>query len=270
MELAGKASEEIYIASPFISTEGVGMLMDATKPNRSIKITVITNLSVHNIVEGVTNPAAILQLFNQYDQVNVSSLGRLHAKAYLMDDAPGIITSANLTRGGLCNNFEYGVQINNKDTVKHIKEDMNKYYTLGNIFDKRFLETIAEASSELCTIKRKANNQIKKSRLARLLRNNADALTYKLQENRVAKNRTIHSIFQDTIVYLLQKTGPLLTVEMQPLIQAIHPDICDDSIDRVINGQRFGKKWKHAVRNAQQSLKKNKVIFYDNTRWHLC
>jgi hypothetical protein len=46
------------------------------------------------------------------------------------------------------------------------------------------------------------------------------------------------------------------TAELHPLIQRIHPDLCDDSVDRVIDGKHFGKKWKHAVRTAQQHLKK--------------
>ncbi|MEK7270344.1 MAG: hypothetical protein AAB215_05290 [Planctomycetota bacterium] len=50
-------------------------------------------------------------------------------------------------------------------------------------------------------------------------------------------------------------------------IQNIHPDICDDSIDRVIDGQHFGKKWKHFVRSAQQHLKQRGEIRLQNGRW---
>ncbi|MCX7838180.1 MAG: hypothetical protein N2559_01805, partial [Anaerolineae bacterium] len=38
---------------------------------------------------------------------------------------------------------------------------------------------------------------------------------------------------------------------------------------QVINGVHFGKRWKHMVRNAQQSLKKRGVINYDGRRWFL-
>lgn len=51
-----------------------------------------------------------------------------------------------------------------------------------------------------------------------------------------------NEIFSNTILYLLKKRNGLSTYEMHPRIQEIHPDICDDSIDRVINGQHFGKK----------------------------
>jgi hypothetical protein len=37
----------------------------------------------------------------------------------------------------------------------------------------------------------------------------------------------------------------------------------------VINGQQFGKRWKHAVRNAQQYLKRSGQIVFDGMRWSL-
>ena len=66
----------------------------------------------------------------------------------------------------------------------------------------------------------------------------------------------VHTVFAHTIEYLLRTNGPLTTETLHPMIKAIHPDLCDDSVDRVIDGKRFGKKWKHAVRTAQQQLKK--------------
>ena len=59
------------------------------------------------------------------------------------------------------------------------------------------------------------------------------------------------------------------TEELHPLVQLLHPDLCDDSVDRVIDGEHFGKKWKHYVRNAQQYLKRNGEIQFDGSRWHL-
>lgn len=58
-------------------------------------------------------------------------------------------------------------------------------------------------------------------------------------------------------------------MELHPLIQRLQPDLCDDSIDRVIEGVHFGKKWKHHVRSAQQFLKRQGRIRYDGARWHL-
>lgn len=70
---------------------------------------------------------------------------------------------------------------------------------------------------------------------------------------------TTNSIFMRTILYLL-KNGSMVTKELHPQIQNIHPDLCDDNIDRVINGIRHGKRWKHLVRAAQKHLKDGEMI----------
>ncbi len=105
--------------------------------------------------------------------------------------------------------------------------------------------------------------------LDKLLKAREENIETEILKNRIKGGKTINSIFADTILYILKKKGPLSTEEMHPLIQALHPDICDDSIDRVINGQHFGKKWKHLVRNAQQFLKRKGLIYLKNGKWHL-
>lgn len=79
----------------------------------------------------------------------------------------------------------------------------------------------------------------------------------------------MHTVFGRTILYLLARYGPRTTIQLHPLVQAIHPDLCDDSVDRVIDGKRFGKKWKHAVRTAQQDLKKKGLVRLAEGRWML-
>jgi len=59
------------------------------------------------------------------------------------------------------------------------------------------------------------------------------------------------------------------TADLHPLIQQMHPDLCDDSVDRVIEGVNFGKKWKHLVRSAQQALKREGQIAFDGSKWRL-
>lgn len=40
-------------------------------------------------------------------------------------------------------------------------------------------------------------------------------------------------------------------------------------MDRVIDGKRFGKKWKHAVRTAQQKLKRDGLVHLAEDQWQL-
>jgi hypothetical protein len=269
INVISKTREKLFVSSPFINVDGVRILSDAVQTKSSIEISLITNLTTQNIVNGITEPAALLELYKQFTQVKISSLGRLHAKVYLIDNKIGIITSANLTRGGLVNNFEYGVLIDDKNIISTIKEDMLKYYSLGNILGKDLLEKISEESNKLHRIRDKTQNIIKDTELARLLKKSADSLDFELLKNRIKEGKTINAIFSDTILYILKKKGPLSTSELHPLIQSIHPDICDDSIDRVINEQHFGKKWKHSVRGAQVSLDRNGLIYLKDGKWRL-
>ncbi len=102
-----------------------------------------------------------MELYRQFSQVKISSLGRLHAKVYLVDDEIGIITSANLTSGGLISNFEYGVLINNKDIVSTIKEDMSKYYSLGNILNENILKKLVMRQINYTKIRARAIKGLK-------------------------------------------------------------------------------------------------------------
>jgi hypothetical protein len=79
----------------------------------------------------------------------------------------------------------------------------------------------------------------------------------------------VHTIFAKTILYLLKLYGSLSTKQLHIMIESMHPDLCDNTIDRVIDGKRFGKKWKHAIRTAQQHLKEKGLIKLNDKLWIL-
>lgn len=268
IDIISRTERELFISSPFVNIEGVNILK-STFSRTEVKLTLITNLSTQNIVNGVTDPASLLQLYKVFSQVNISSLGKLHAKVYLIDSKIGIITSANLTSGGLINNFEYGVLIDDGIVCNYIKEDMSKYYSLGNELDEDLLKRINKEADMIYKIRDKTENFVKTSELGMQLKSNTEIIETELLKNRIKKGKTINAIFSETILYLLKNKGSLSTEEIHPLVQTMHPDICDDSIDRVINGQHFGKKWKHLVRDAQQSLRKKGLIYLEGEKWHL-
>ena len=268
IDILSRTKKELFMSSPFINVSGVKILSNSIHTKSSINIFLLTNLTTQNIINKSNEPSALLELYKQFDQVRISSLGKLHAKVYIVDNEIGIITSANLTSGGLINNFEYGILIDDKNVISTIKEDMLKYYSLGNIFDKNLLEKINKESEKLYKIKYETDNLIKDTKLAQLLKEATWTIDSELLKNRI-KSRTINAIFSDTIIYILKKRGSLSTIKLNPLIQSIHPDICDDSIDRVIEGQHFGKKWKHLARSAQQSLKGKGLIYLKNGKWCL-
>lgn len=145
---------------------------------------------------------------------------------------------------------------------------MDECFGLGNIFTREGIDRIKSDIEEVKRLRQDLETSAQARRLRKALRQKEETLQTKILTNRVA-GKTINSIFAETILYLLRTRGALSTAELHPLVQNIHPDICDDSIDRVINDQHFGKKWKHLVRNAQQSLKANGVIALREGKWCL-
>ena len=81
-------------------------------------------------------------------------------------------------------------------------------------------------------------------------------------------NRTAHGLFADAMIYLLS-SRPLSTEELHPKIAQLLPDLCNDDADLIINGQKFGKQWKHTVRNAQVFLKRAGRIALKKGKWTL-
>lgn len=266
--LLGKTKSELTISSPYINESGINIFSNSIHDKSKVRLNVLTNFSIRNIIDDVTQPSALLKIYDDFRETTISSLAKLHAKVYVVDETFAIITSANLTYGGIKSNFEYGVLIDDKKTVKSVKQDILDYANLGNSIDRIFLEKINDESKKINTIKIAKENNFKNSDLAKLLNKSEQKINNELLENRVTKGKTINGIFSDTIVYLHSKYGALTTDELNTHIQSIHSDICDDAIDRVINGQSFGKKWKHLVRDAQQSLKKKGLINNTGKRGH--
>lgn len=264
IKILEKAQDSIFICSPFIKEYGVDILL---KNARVKNLHLLTSLDLASITNGSLSLDALLRLWKQFD-VEISSLGKLHAKIYIADNHHAIITSANLTRGGLRENYEYGIVLHNSSLVGEMRADMQRYFSLGNIFVRETIERIAQEAEEIRALQKKVQETPEARKLKEAFRAKAENVQTAILQNRVAR-RTINSIFTATIEYLLSKKGPLSTTELHPLIQNTHPDICDDSIERVINGQHFGKKWKHQVRNAQLTLKLQGKIALSNGKWAL-
>ena len=201
-----------------------------------------------------------------FDRLTIRHLPRLHAKVYIADENSAIVTSANLTAGGLFRNFEFGIQLGGNRIVSGICKDILDYGALGADVPLDQLRAFCEVSSELLGLfdRQRRQTRLVTQQFQRCFRSAEDTLL----RLRLAGG-PIHTVFARTIEYLLRSRGAMTTEQMHPLIQAIHPDLCDDSIDRVIDGKRFGKKWKHAVRTAQQQLKKRGVVEYEGGLWRL-
>lgn len=200
--------------------------------------------------------------------VEIVYLPRIHAKVYISGTTSALVTSANFTDGGFYQNLEYGVRLTEPATVALVRQDIEDYAALGAIVTRtRLLELKTRIDKVKAAVReeQKSINQRLRELSTELEREAADELL------RVRiQGKTINVIFSQTVLYLLARRA-MSTEELHHYIQEIHPDLCDDTMDRVIDGESFGKLWKHRVRNAQQHLKRNGLITYDPTRrvWRL-
>jgi phosphatidylserine/phosphatidylglycerophosphate/cardiolipin synthase-like enzyme len=230
-----------------------------------IRVEVLTNLTVDNLLSGVLDIVALRDMALSLPNVTVTYLPGLHAKVYVADVRIAIVSSGNLTTAGLAINYEYGVLLRDSLMVEKVRDDLTKYGLLGSRVPLETLETLARATQDLKAVHQRAERSIN-ARLRKEFEERTEQAKLELLKAR-AQNRTTHAIFTDTVLYLLEQKGPLTTRELHPLVKQIHPDMCDDSIDRVIGDVHFGKKWKHYVRDAQLNLRRRGIIKTDGKRW---
>lgn len=272
MHLAGlvsNAKAELFISSPYVTHEGSNFVADnlSSSFSKSGQLIFLTDLSPLNIAQGATNPNALQILEAAVPNFILKHLPRLHAKVYVADANRAIVTSGNLTAGGLALNYECGVEVAIPTLAQEIHNDIMDYANLGADVSSSQLLAYCQISDRVRAAFRKERAATAKSvrkEFTDALRNAEDELI----KLRLAEG-AIHTVFAKTVLYLLKNRTSLNTQNIHQMVQAMHPDLCDDAIDRVIDGKRFGKKWKHAVRTAQQHLKRRELIELVGDQWKL-
>lgn len=258
------------ICSPYVGADPVRQLVAMTRARgleRSLDVTVLTDVSLDHLVAGSTDINALVALKDSIQNTSIYHLPSVHAKVYVSDEKLALIGSANFTTGGWLTNLEYAVRLDVPAAVRRVRHDIEQYARLGGAVSDSHLLHVRTLVNDL----RLALNDERLSIDSRI-REAAETLRQQASDELLRArigNRTVHSIFSETIEYVL-KDGPLPTEEIHQRVRGIHPDLCDDTIDRVIDGQRYGKLWKHQVRSAQQHLKRTGRIAYEEEshRWH--
>lgn len=265
-DLIRSAKHELILCAPYISTIGADCICSATQgTSREIKCLLLTDLSSKNIASGSSNPEAVRTITQTLPNSEIFHLPRLHAKVYIADRSRSVITSGNLTAGGLIFNFECGIYIQDASRSAALGTQIQDYSRLGARIHQ-------EQLSHCCALSRDLNELIKNQGTSSPFSVEATAKIEAIDDILLTRRLAvgpIHGIFSETIVYLLRRNGPMTTAGLHEWIAQIHPDLCDNNIDRVIDGKRFGKKWKHAVRTSQQHLKKSGVIHLVGQDWEL-
>ena len=265
--LVASVKTELLVSSPYVTQEGVNLVAAnlSLRTRNEARLRFLTDLSPLNICQGATDPRALQSLTETVSHVQITHLPRLHAKVYVADSDRAIVTSGNLTNGGLLLNYEYGLEIADHTTVEAVQQDIAAYSELGAAVLPQRLTAYCQIADRVRATYRRQQATVVKS--VRQKFNEA----LRLAEDELIRLRlaggAMHTVFAKTILYLLQCHGPLSTTRLHPMIETIHPDLCDNNVDRVIDGKRFGKKWKHAVRTAQQQLKKQGLVRLMGDRW---
>ncbi len=123
VDLLKNAVSHVYLASPFIKYQTASIISQNIRRNLDFRY--INCFKLAHFHSGVSDLSAIT-LFRAC-HCRQKSVHNLHAKLYIFDDK-AIVTSGNLTSGGLRNNLEYGVLVQNQ-SVEEIKQDYLRIFT---------------------------------------------------------------------------------------------------------------------------------------------
>ena len=269
-DLITETTSELFLVAPYITTWPLSWVSEQLTAvnHHSSKTYLVTDFNVSSLQSGSLNPTALRNFALKSPDTEVFHVPRLHAKVYL-NDHTAIITSANLTANGMLHNSECGVRLNSKTAVAQTRQNVLDYLEIGSPISLASLEGIIDCVAELQqTVETRAKGTATTRTLDNLLNWQQEALTTQVLSSRVV-NESIESIFRRTIIAILQKHGPLSTKMIHEFITQLQPDLCDESVDRIINGVHFGKKWKHQVRSAQVALKRKNLIGYDAGIWRI-
>lgn len=114
VELLHDAKRIVYLASPYIKEKTAKLIIQNI--NNGVECRYINSFKLSNFYRGASDLNA-LKIFNE-NKIMQKNVHNLHAKFFVFDNN-AVITSGNLTTGGLENNYEYGILIENRivDTI---------------------------------------------------------------------------------------------------------------------------------------------------------
>ena len=262
--LLSQMKEELVMATPFMTESGARFVRDALPAPRQT-VYLLTDLEPKAVLEGLCDPRAMLLIAQRFRNRRIASLRGLHAKVYVVDRCRAIITSANLTEGGLFTNYECGVLVDDNEVAANIREVVRSYFELAQPVPLATLQKLAEHCSTEQFLKEK--QEATRARLSSFstFRRFQEIMSGAQKQHQ----KRITSYFAGLVEKILSEQGPLTTDQIHKHIKNLCPELCPDHIDRIIGGRSFGKLWKHHVRNAQQYLKRRGVIELVGGVWRL-
>ncbi len=123
-QLAQAAFEGVAVCSPFVNRAGTRVLLDATPATTTVRL--LSRFSAAHFAGGFSDTASFRDVLEHGGLVR--NCQRLHAKVYLFDARCAVVTSGNLTGGGLRANYEYGVLLRDPDLVATVARDFDRLW----------------------------------------------------------------------------------------------------------------------------------------------
>lgn len=127
LDLVEQTEEKLRITSPFIKSKPVEKMISVKSNDVSIEY--ITSFKLMNFYRKSSDFNALYSILD--NNGSIRNYQPLHSKVYIFDDTQAIITSGNLTYGGLNTNYEYGVLIKDEDSVTNITKDFYEIFNSG-------------------------------------------------------------------------------------------------------------------------------------------
>lgn len=182
----------------------------------------------------------------------------LHAKVYIADRSGAIVTSGNLTRGGIETNYEFGLLISGDPEVAAIAEAAESYVALATRVDiNPLLDYLAVVESSLQPIPQLIAPAVTRAYQRLFPRRDPRARSAKRKTNQRAPHSMLRRIFAPSILAEINLNGPRSVDELYATIRELYPELCDDATTR---GKPPRALWKHEVRFALEELKEDRAI----------
>ena len=248
----------MLVAAPFIKYKEAVWLCKQFRPG--VSITTLTNINIEAISSSALDIAALRRLSEASEQALLIALPSLHAKVFVADDKAAIVTSGNLTSSALDHNIEYGVLLQEKELVQEIIDDMLSYARLGSTVSVSTINKIQPLEYELREARAKLNDRptlTARHKLAELISQSRPTFV-----GTQVGTRSKYAVFGEAIRFVLA-SEPLPTRTIHERVKTLLPDLCNDAIPLIVNGQYYGKAWKRDLRHAQLNLKRRGILRLD-------
>src|SRR5688572_28102558 len=131
--MLAQTRESLFICSPYVTVEGCELIKSSLPAtfNQNGRLSVLSDLSPINLIQAATDPSALVSLLQPFEQSRLTHLPRVHAKVFIFDLTYAVVTSANLTAGGLFRNLECGLGVSDPTVVSRLHDELTSLASLG-------------------------------------------------------------------------------------------------------------------------------------------